>query len=602
MTKKICIIACLLALFVCNSWATKVDTEKSITVNGKERKYILYVPSTVSENAPMVISLHGASGHDTDRSPFRTSIADSKGCIVIYPQGELQNFGPFGTVPGWNATGEANEEIDFFKAIIEDVAKSYSIDRNRIYCCGFSNGGMMTYAATSAASDLFAAFASISGFQLNEFHNRHYGARPVPFLHIHGKADDFVKYSCMPIIRDNMIARNGCNPVPKVITMSGKYRKSIYAAGKGGFPYVYYEVDGMGHNDFTDHTEDNNSALTMWKFMSQYTLNEQCDKTLKWRLNIDTEKFVPQDHSWMVNSSKTRFSYGIPAAANNGDNNVYPSLQFEEGNYMLCFEAVGTDNNKIFIKIETLDGKSTLFCKAGKVGSKVVIPFSVNKYNEYKITIVKESADDKFTSLAIHSCEEPSTAENCEDCELPVEPEQGYLIEIPHDQGVGYDQFTRTSVVKGDEYNTYTATGDLQIAIKKMDIDVKDCDYVIIKFAEPVKAGWKVAFWSGQETVEVPADATEFKFNLDASMMSSGKLPQICLMTLWGTPTPLIAKVSGIYKHCTLDKPNSISNASAPPHYDTTYTLSGMRAGNIKNGIIIKKDSDGTVRKSLVRI
>lgn len=273
----------------------------------------------------------------------------------------------------------------------------------------------MTYSNSSAAADIFAAFASISGFQLNEFHHRPTGARPVPFLHIHGKSDDFVKYSCMPIIRDNMVARNGCDPIPEVSVVEGKYRRSVYAAGEGGFPYVYYEIEGMGHNDFTDKTPEGNSALTMWDFMSQYTLNDECDPTLKWRLNIDQEGFVPTEHGWTVSAGNTRYTYGTPKKANNADNNVYPSLQFEKGNYILVFETEGGSNHKMHVQLESFDGKSVLFCKSGKVNQRVVMPFSVDGYSEYKITIVKTSPDDKFTAFAIHSCDKPAQAENCED-------------------------------------------------------------------------------------------------------------------------------------------------------------------------------------------
>ena len=428
------IVSLVLLLVACvYARGAKEEKEVSLNVNGVARTYLLYVPDQVASRPALVFSLHGASGHSSDRSPFRTSVADQKGCIVVYPQGLNQHFPVFGgSVTGWNANGEANEDLDFFKQIIEDVAADYAIDRSRIYCCGFSNGGMMTYSNASAAADIFAAFASISGFQLNEFHHRPTGTRPVPFLHIHGMADDFVKYSCMPVIRDNMVARNGCNPTPNVSTVEGKYRRSVYEAGEGGFPYIYYEIEGMGHNDYTDKTPEGNSALTMWNFLSRYTLEDKCDPTLKWRLNIDAEGFTPTEHGWKASADKTRFTYGIPKKPDNADNNVYPSLQFEKGNYRLVFEASGTNGNKIYVRLESLDGSSVLFCKSGKVGGKVVMPFSVDAYSEYKITIVKTSPDDKFTAFAIHSCDEPAPAENSADDTLPETspaPENGYLID-----------------------------------------------------------------------------------------------------------------------------------------------------------------------------
>lgn len=417
MTKKALFALCGL-LCVNFSWAAQHDSEKNINVDGKTRKYVLYVPDNVLDPAPLVFSLHGASGHDTDRSPFRTSVADSEGCIVVYPQGNDQYFPVFGgSIPGWNSTGFDNEDVDFFKAIITDVEANYSIDRNRVYCCGFSNGGMMTYANASAASDVFAAFASISGFQLNEFHLRTIGARPVPFLHIHGKADDFVKYSCMPIIRDGMIARNGCNPVPEVSEVAGKYRKSVYAATEGGFPYVYYEVDDMWHNDYTDRTDDGNSALTMWRFMSQYTLDADCDTTLKWRLNIDTPDFSPKAHQWKVSSAKKKFEYGKPKKADNADNNVYPSLQFDAGKYELWLSTQGNADNYVYVEISQLESGDVLLCKRCKIGADAKISIDVPEYDEFKLTILKEDADDVFTMFEIHASESPSDV-NCEDADL----------------------------------------------------------------------------------------------------------------------------------------------------------------------------------------
>ncbi len=601
MKKWMCAMA-MLSLCVCSGKAARVNEEKTITVNGVQRKYVLYVPDNVAERPAVVFSLHGASGHSTDRSPFRTTVADQKGCIVVYPQGELQAFPVFGgNVTGWDASGEPNGDLDFFKGIVEEVAAQYDIDRLRIYCCGFSNGGMMTYANAASAAGFFAAFASISGFPLNEFHHRLTGERPVPFLHIHGKADGFVKYSCMPVIRDNMVARNGCNPVPEVTVVPGKYRRSIYESGEGGFPYVYYEIDDMGHSDYTDRTADGNSALTMWNFMSRYTLDAPCDRTLRWRLNIDAKDFVPEEHGWTVNSDRTRFTYGLPKKANNADNNVYPSLQFGKGDYTLGLETAGTAGNKIYIKVESLDGKTLLFCRSGEVGEKVVMPFTVEDISEYKITIVKTSADDRFTAFAFHSCEAPADMEHCKDDVLP-EPPAGHLIEIAQEQGKQYDDFARTSFVRGEDYNTYTAEKDLQIAFKMMDVDVKDCDYVLVRFAEPVAAGWKLAFWEDITLADVPEGTTEYKFELEPSMLVSGVLPQICLMTFFGGyEVPLVAKVEGVYKHSTVAAPSRVGMVkSAGAVTEAYYSLSGRQLDGLRKGINIVRVGNET-KKVLVK-
>lgn len=546
-----------------------VNQQRNITVDGTQRRYILYVPDGVTENAPLVVSLHGAAGHDTDRSPFRTTVADQAKCIVVYPQGENQNFGPFGTVPGWNSTGEPNTDSRFLRAILDDVASSYTIDRQRIYCCGFSNGGMMTYSNATTLPDLFAAYASISGFPLNEFHHRFTGSRPVPFLHIHGKADDFVKYSLMPVIRDNMVARNGCNPTPSVTSVTGKYRHSIYSPYTAGesFPYEYIEVDGMGHNDFTANTPDGNSALTMWRFFERFRLSDPCDTTLRWRCPLDQIDFDPATHGWTVNPDATRFTYGTNPQPNNADNNVYHSLQFNPGTYRLSARHSG--DTPLYIRIETLDG-TELFTKKCTPESDIEIPFSVPTFGLYRIIVLKTTPDTRISRLEIHSTPTLTQAQNCTDSQLPPENIDATLIEIPQSQGKEYDDFARTQIETFPDHTLYTATGDLQIAFKMMNIDVHNCDYLLIRFAEPLPAGWHVAFHEGTDLSAVPAGATEVKFDLTPTMRTEGRAPQICMMTFFGTPVPLRAKVTGVYKHSlTSSSLTAIpTDSSDTPWYD----------------------------------
>lgn len=403
------------ALFDIDSWrfsreSVAADKAVDITVGDEERQYWLYVPSTVKANCSLVVSLHGASGHSTDRSPFRTDIADKEGCIVVYPQGNPIYFPVFGgTVTGWDASGEANADVDFLRAVVDDVASKYPINRKRVYCCGFSNGGMMTYALSNTCADVFAAYASISGFPLNEFHLRHTGSRPVPFLHIHGKQDDFVRYSLMPVIVDEMVARLGANPVPEKTTVSGQYDKSIFKATEGSFPYVYYEIDGMGHNDFTNNIEKGNSAQVMWDFFKQYTLDSTCDTTLKWMPRIETEGYVPKSHGWTLNSSSTLLRFGGEQKTD-ANQNVYRSLQLTTGTYKLCFRSEGETDKTIGVKLQKLTGrKPQLINTTVDVGTEVALTFAVDDgWGEYRLQFTRPSSSDviSVTGLAIYSLTE----------------------------------------------------------------------------------------------------------------------------------------------------------------------------------------------------
>lgn len=377
----------------------KVSQSMDIDIDGEIRSFWLYVPEGCKPDAPLVCALHGAGGHSTDNSPNFNSLADQEKFIVVYPQGKDIYFAVFGgTVPGWDASGEENGDTKFIKAVVDKMYEDYSIDRNRVYCCGFSNGGMMTYAMTNACADVFAAFASISGFPLNEFHLRHTGSRPVPFLHIHGKEDGFVKYSLMPVIVSEMVARNGAVPVPVRTSVSGKYDKSVYEAGEGGFPYIYYEIDGMGHNDFTASTEEGSSSATMWNFMKQYTLDAPCDTTLKWRPGIGATGYEPTEHGWTTSKSIIMMSFGKDQ--NTSDNqNVYYSLQLNSGNYKLKFRADGDEDKAVTVRIQKLTGNKRVVLRGtGQTGKDNVSFFKINDgWGEYQILFTKPSSSDNIT-------------------------------------------------------------------------------------------------------------------------------------------------------------------------------------------------------------
>ena len=251
---------------------------------------------------------------------------------------------------------------------------------------------MNAYALANTCSDVFAACASISGFPLNEFHLRHSGQRPVPFLHIHGKQDYFVKYSLMPTIVDEMVARLGANPVPVKTGVSGKYDKSVYEAADGSFPYVYYEIDGMGHNDFTTDTEDGNSSLTMWKFFKQYTLDMPYDATLRWRPRIEEVGFNPQEHGWTMNKATILVSFGGDQKTDENQN-VYHSLQLPKGTYKLTFRSEGDAGETIGVKIRKLPSSTLIYESSVNVNEPATLFFTTDsKWSEYKFMLTRKKS------------------------------------------------------------------------------------------------------------------------------------------------------------------------------------------------------------------
>ena len=162
-----------------------------INFDGKIREYYVSMPKDKSKPIPLIINFHGFLSHAIEQQGFSQmdNYAHQNGVGVIYPEGVKKS---------WNV-GKAmlNDENDigFVNALIDSVSSKYNIDSNRIYACGFSNGGTFSYELMCGLSNKIAAFGSVGGnFSINE--NRLCKIdREIPLIHIHGTKDRLQKYN-----------------------------------------------------------------------------------------------------------------------------------------------------------------------------------------------------------------------------------------------------------------------------------------------------------------------------------------------------------------------------------------------------------------------
>jgi predicted peptidase len=129
-----------------------------------DSKYVLFVPHTYKgdQDFPLILFLHGAGerGDDGER-PVKQGIGNAikfkEGesrfpCFVIFPQCRIK-----GT---WQAGGpDATRAL----GILDEVEKTYKIDRKRVYLTGLSMGGFGTWSLAAADPDRWAAIVPICG-------------------------------------------------------------------------------------------------------------------------------------------------------------------------------------------------------------------------------------------------------------------------------------------------------------------------------------------------------------------------------------------------------------------------------------------------------
>lgn len=421
----------------------EINGERTITVDGKTRRYWLYVPASVEgqENVPVVFSLHGRGGNDSPDSekPLFTSLADKERFIVVYPQGrdavkdKADYPGDdwkegFGYTTGWEATGKENADTKFIKALVDKIQDDYktknasnsyiSVDPKKFYLCGFSMGGMMTYACAKVLNGTFAAYGSCSGYPLNEFHMNLATEKPIPFIHLHGNHDQILGIKHLNTIIENLLFRNGCDLSKQVINtgwstnnVNGETHKFTRYdfTGVNGVPVTTVTFDGLWHN------VEANAPAYLWDFFSGKT-TEMYKSDIEWKWDMPTinknitNSSSPSYYGWKheVNDNGRSLTYG--GVGNSTDNqNVYNSIQLTPGKHTLYAKMTSTSGESSVTLRNILTGAETVARKVvdnsgtdDHTDFNVLYEFEVGEGAEFSLELKFSNTNSKCTLLEIH--------------------------------------------------------------------------------------------------------------------------------------------------------------------------------------------------------
>lgn len=264
----------------------------TITHDGLQREYLLYIPDSFEAGKPLVFNLHGYTSTALAQlfyGDFR-SIADTAGFMIVCPQGTEDNLGITHWNVGWGTS--TVDDVSFVSALIDSIYAEYGIDLDRVFSTGMSNGGFMSYVLACQLSERIAAIASVTGtMNLGSFGTCD-SQHPMPVMEIHGTADGTVPYAGDFWIESSedvgayWAGFNGITDLPLLSSVPDidpndgcTAEHWLYGNGENGAEVELYKIlggehtwpgsafiNGVTNNDFDASTE-------IWRFFSKYDLN-----------------------------------------------------------------------------------------------------------------------------------------------------------------------------------------------------------------------------------------------------------------------------------------------------------------------------------------
>lgn len=264
-------------------------SRQSMTFQGIEHEYYVFLPDSLAPQKPLVLMLHGYGGKAYGYRPEMLETARKHGFALCVPQG----YGVEGKFKaGWNVgypvqADMGTDDVAFVLALADKVSADFGLNRSNCFYSGMSNGGDLAYMIAFQHPDAFNAIASVAGLEMQWVSRSMKAAGPVPFMEVHGTADKtsswygdpfnkggWGEYLAVPVAVADMISANRCEYEETVelplLDRDKPSRKVIlhkYMGSPYGCEVRLYEVQGGKHSW---HLADMETTEEIWDFFRQY--------------------------------------------------------------------------------------------------------------------------------------------------------------------------------------------------------------------------------------------------------------------------------------------------------------------------------------------
>jgi polyhydroxybutyrate depolymerase len=313
------------------------DPQQYVNVNGTLRTFVVHLPIGYDpgNKYPVVILLHSTdeTAQDMARLSRFDFVADRYGFIAFYPNSEGDSWdigaavaqpkrptgrrgglGGLGLpVPfpfpgregaqgrGGSQNGDRLGDVAFIDEMLDKLTGAYSVDSNRIFATGYSDGGLMDFRLGCSMSRRIAAIAPVAAAMPKEMSVRCKLSHAVPLLMMNGTSDPVVHYGggkvkgasfttlSVQTTVGTWAELDRCNPKPTHTTLplhderGMKTRLDTYSNCRDGAEVALYTIEGGGNtwpsgDDSMPEKEvgktsaDLDADEVIWKFFSAHPM------------------------------------------------------------------------------------------------------------------------------------------------------------------------------------------------------------------------------------------------------------------------------------------------------------------------------------------
>lgn len=281
-------------------WSLSCQSEKvrglissEIEIDGLKRQYLVYLPDSLPENAPLVFVIHGFTDNAENmmNTTGMNAVADREKFAICYPQGLKEKEGRTFWNVGYAFTqDQTHDDVKFLKALAAQLQDQYHLNRVNTFAAGMSNGAEMCMLLACKAPDIFSAVVPVCGCFVKSTFDSLTIATPIPVLMMNGTADNTTSWegdmenkqgwgAYLPVRTsfDFFVKGNGCSEVtidtlPDTNTADGSY--VIAEKHSGGINsnqvWLYTVVNGSHDWPGSSGNMDISASEEAWTFFNLF--------------------------------------------------------------------------------------------------------------------------------------------------------------------------------------------------------------------------------------------------------------------------------------------------------------------------------------------